>query len=83
MRGRISSYWDKTKQISRIQNRSSSLFRIISNKFFFIRNKPFTFACATWKDLRLIATTEKNAKAIVLYFFYSIHIPQLKILMLN
>jgi hypothetical protein len=30
--------------------------------------KSITFAIATWKDLRLIATTEKNAKAIVLFF---------------
>ncbi len=30
--------------------------------------KIITFASATWKDLRLIATTGKNAKAIVLFF---------------
>ena len=39
--------------------------------------KICNFATATWKDLRLIATTGKNAKAIVLYFILSICIPQL------
>jgi len=45
--------------------------------------KALKFVPATWKDLRLIATTEKNAKAIVLYFHFAIHIPAVEFLMLN
>jgi hypothetical protein len=44
-------------------------------QLFFYSVKEITFAFATWKDLRLIATTGKNAKAIVLFTFIiqSIH----------
>jgi len=48
---------------------------IILINSFFIPKKALTFAVATWKDLRLIATTEKNAKAIVLYFHFAIFFP--------
>ena len=54
------------------------LFGTILNKSFFIPKMCSTFALATWKDLRLIATTEKNAKAIVLYLQFTIHIPAVR-----
>ena len=59
-------------------NNPLRLSRIILNNFFFIPKKALTFVPATWKDLRLIATTEKNAKAIVLYLQFTIHIPAVR-----
>lgn len=38
--------------------------------------KCCTFVDATWKNLRLIATTEKNAKTIGLVFAIQSFIPQ-------
>ena len=54
-----------------------NFFKIIPNKMHGISKRNCIFAGASWKDLRLIATTGKNAKAIVLVTNISIYIPQL------
>ena len=44
----------------KIEKREKPSVIINSNKSFFIQNKHLTFVPATWKDLRLIATTWKK-----------------------